>query len=106
MVRIFGAVLNPSMVNYSKAFRYQDYLSQAGGYEQRAIKRKVYVSNANGYTQRTRQFLFFKIYPKVSPGATIFVPSKPIDTNKSDITGPVLLSFTSTLIIALITLLR
>jgi polysaccharide biosynthesis/export protein len=106
LVRIFGAVLNPSMVNYSKSFRYQDYLSQAGGYESRAIKRKVYVSNANGYTQRTRQFLFFRIYPKISPGATIYVPSKPIDTTKSDITGPVLLSFTSTLIIALITLLR
>lgn len=106
LVRIFGAVLNPSMINYSKSFRYDDYLSQAGGYEERAIKRKVYVSNANGYTQRTRQFLFFRIYPKITPGATIYVPSKPIDTNKSDITGPVLLSFTSTLIIALITLLR
>lgn len=106
LVRIFGAVLNPSQINYSANFRYQDYLSQAGGYEERAIKRKVYVSNANGYTQRTRQFLFFRIYPKVSPGATIFVPSKPIDDKKSDITGPVLLSFTSTLIIALITLLR
>jgi polysaccharide export outer membrane protein len=106
LVRIWGAVLNPSMVNYSKSFRYQDYLSQAGGYEERAIKRKVYVSNANGYTQRTRQFLFFRIYPKIAPGATIYVPSKPIDTSKSDITGPVLLSFTSTLIIALITLLR
>lgn len=106
LVRIWGAVLNPSMVNYSKSFRFQDYLSQAGGYEERAIKRKVYVTNANGYTQRTRQFLFFRIYPKVSPGATIYVPSKPIDTSKSDITGPVLLSFTSTLIIALITLLR
>ncbi|MFN8346789.1 MAG: SLBB domain-containing protein [Spirosomataceae bacterium] len=106
LVRIYGAVLNPSIVNYSKSFRYKDYLSQAGGYEERAIKSKVYVSSANGYTQRTRHFLFFKIYPKISPGATIYVPTKPIDNTKSDITGPVLLSFTSTLIIALVTLLR
>lgn len=105
LVRIEGAVLNPSTVNFSKGFNYSDYLSQAGGYGDRARKSKVYVTYANGYTERSKKFFFFNVRPRIQPGSTIFVPYKPKDDRRSDLTGPVLLSFTSTLILAAVTLL-
>lgn len=105
-VRIAGAVLNPSVVNYSNGANFQNYLSQAGGYGDRAEKRKVFVTYANGYTERTRKFLFFNVYPKIKPGSAITVPYKPKDERRSDLTGPVILSFFGTVVIALATLLR
>ena len=106
IVRVVGAVLNPSAVNYSKQSSFQEYLSQAGGFGDRARKRSVYVTYANGYTDRTRKFLFFNIYPRIAPGAVITVPYKPDNKDRSDLTGPVLLSFFSTILIATVTLLR
>jgi polysaccharide biosynthesis/export protein len=106
IVSIGGAVLNPSSINFTKGYNFQAYLSQAGGYDERAQRGRAFITYANGFTQRTRRFLFFKIYPKVEPGSNIYVPFKPIDDKRSDITGPVILSFASTLIIALATILR
>ena len=106
IVSIGGAVLNPSSINFTKGYDFRDYLSQAGGYDERAQRGRAFITYANGFTQRTRKFIFFKVYPKVEPGATIYVPFKPIDDKRSDITAPVILSFTSTLIIALATILR
>lgn len=106
IVSIGGAVLNPSSINFTKGYNFQAYLSQAGGYDEQAQRGRAFITYANGFTQRTRKFLFFKIYPKVEPGSNIYVPFKPIDDKRSDITGPVILSFASTLVIALATILR
>ncbi|AEI50312.1 SLBB domain-containing protein [Runella slithyformis] len=105
LVRIEGAVLNPSTVNFSKGFTYSNYLSQAGGYGDRAKKSRVYVTYANGYTERSRKFLFFNVRPRIQPGSIITVPYKPKDERRSDLTGPVILSFTGTLILAAVTLI-
>ncbi len=105
-VRVAGYVLNPSVVNFNSRFVYNDYLSQAGGYADGATKRKVYVTYANGYTKRTQHFLFFRLNPKILPGSIVTVPGKPKEDKKSDLTAPVILSFTGTLITALILLLR
>jgi len=105
-VRIAGAILNPSVINYDSKFNFQHYLSQSGGFGKDSEKKKVYVTYANGYTERTKKFLFFKKYPKIEPGSTITVPFKVQNNSKSDLTGPVILSFTGTLITALILLLR
>ncbi|MBB3836878.1 protein involved in polysaccharide export with SLBB domain [Runella defluvii] len=106
IVSIGGAVLNPSSINFTKGYDFRDYLSQAGGYQELAQRGRGFITYANGFTQRTRRFLFFRIYPKVEPGSTIYVPFQPVDNKRSDITAPVILSFTSTLIIALATILR
>lgn len=106
IVSIGGAVLNPSSINFTKGYDFRDYLSQAGGYQELAQRGRGFITYANGFTQRTRRFLFFRIYPKVEPGSTIYVPFQPVENKKSDITAPVILSFTSTLIIALATILR
>ena len=106
LVEIAGAVLNQTLVNYSKQFSYEDYVSQAGGYSERARKGKVYVTYSNGYTDRTRKFLFFNVYPKIEPGSVITVPFRPKDERKSEISGPVLLSFVGTMLVVLATIFR
>lgn len=106
IVSIGGAVLNPSSINFTSGYDFNDYLSQAGGYDEQAQRGRAFITYANGFTQRTRKFLFFRMYPKVEPGSNIYVPFKPVDNKKSDITAPVILSFASTLIIALATILR
>ena len=52
------------------------YINRAGGFDNRAKKRRTYVVYANGEVARTKSFLFFKSYPHVEPGSEIIVPSK------------------------------
>jgi hypothetical protein len=53
------------------------YISQAGGFASNASRTNVFIVYANGSVDQTRNFLFFKSYPPVKPGAEIFVPQKP-----------------------------
>ncbi|REA62508.1 polysaccharide export protein [Dyadobacter luteus] len=76
IVRIQGGVYNPSLVNFDPKFSFSDYISQAGGFAERVRKNRIYVSYPNGRTHRTKQFLFFKSYPKVEPGSVVTVPVK------------------------------
>jgi polysaccharide export outer membrane protein len=76
VVRIQGGVYNPSLVNFDPKFSFSEYISQAGGFGERVRKNRVYVSYPNGRTHRTKQFLFFRSYPKVEPGSVVTVPVK------------------------------
>ncbi len=76
-VRIRGEVLYPTRVNYDRAARFKDYISLAGGFSDDARIKKSYIVYANGRAKRTKKFLFFKSFPKVEPGADIFIPERP-----------------------------
>jgi protein involved in polysaccharide export with SLBB domain len=76
MIRIQGGVYNPSVVNFDRSFNFKEYISQAGGYTERARKNRTYVSYPNGRTHRTNKFLFFRSYPRVEPGSVITIPMK------------------------------
>lgn len=75
-VRVNGEVLYPALVRYDKGFNFKDYISGAGGYSERSARKRPYVVYANGSVKGTHSFLFFRNYPKLSPGAEIFVPVK------------------------------
>lgn len=75
-VRISGGVLMPTQIPYSQRLSIKDYLSNAGGLSQDAIKRKIYVLYANGRASSTKHFLFYRTYPQVKPGSEIVVPKK------------------------------
>ncbi|MEJ7589016.1 MAG: SLBB domain-containing protein [Ferruginibacter sp.] len=75
-VRVNGEVLYPALVRYNRRSGFRDYILEAGGYSERSARRKPYVVYANGSIKGTKCFLFFKSYPKLSPGAEIFVPVK------------------------------
>ncbi len=76
-VRLNGELLNPVTTRFVKNTSLRNYISQAGGFSDNARKSKVFIIYANGSIDRTRNFLFFRHYPKVQPGAEIIVPQKP-----------------------------
>jgi protein involved in polysaccharide export with SLBB domain len=76
-VKVTGNVLLTSEIPYdrNKGFRY--YINAAGGIDAKGWKKKAYIIYPNGKADVASSFLFFKNYPKVTPGSQIIVPEKP-----------------------------
>jgi len=75
-VQVFGEIYFPKKVRFDKNIGFRDYIRGAGGYTTQALKRRSYIVYANGEVKNTRKVLFFNSYPKVKPGAEIYVPTK------------------------------
>ncbi|PWV53549.1 protein involved in polysaccharide export with SLBB domain [Chitinophaga sp. S165] len=76
-VQFFGEVYFPKKVRFDKGFTFRNYIRAAGGFTSQALRRRSYIVYANGEVKSTRKMLFFNSYPKVKPGAEIYVPTKP-----------------------------
>lgn len=76
-VRVAGEVTSPLNLRYDKSFSFKDYIYQSGGFLITAKRGRSYVQYPNGERQGVKRFLFFKKYPKIEPGSTIFVSRKP-----------------------------
>jgi protein involved in polysaccharide export with SLBB domain len=83
IVRVNGEVLYPSAVVYDKHKTFSDYVSNAGGFSAKALRRGAYVVYPNGTVKGTGKFLFFNTHPDVKPGSEIYVPQKPAPTGNS-----------------------
>jgi protein involved in polysaccharide export with SLBB domain len=84
-VQVFGEIYFPKKVRFDKGLGFRDYVRGAGGYTTQALKRRSYVVYANGEVKNSRKVLFFNSYPKVKPGAEIYVPSK---KDRKGLSGP------------------
>ncbi len=81
IVIVQGNVQYPINIKYDRAKRdVMDYVDAAGGFGTRPWKRRISVMYQNGKLKRTKNFLFFKFYPKVKPGSVVQVPTKPPPT--------------------------
>ncbi len=69
-VTVNGQVLSPNTVAYLKNKPLKYYISQAGGYADRAKKNRVYVVYMNGMITQA------KGNTRIEPGCEIVVPSK------------------------------
>ena len=69
-VRIDGAVLSPNEITYEPKKSVKYYIEQAGGYSQKARKRKKFMISMNGHIMKANK------HTKVEPGAEIIVPTK------------------------------
>ncbi len=76
-VEVRGEVLAPSLIRYDKSMSLKQYINGSGGFTSEAKKNKTYVIYANGEVKSTKNFLFFKNYPRLEPGSVILVPPKP-----------------------------
>ncbi|WP_092460838.1 SLBB domain-containing protein [Thermoflavifilum thermophilum] len=94
-VQINGEVLYPSSTPFEKGRGVKYYISRAGGFSLNAKKNRVYVLYANGFVKGTGHFLFIRDYPKVEPGAQIFVPRKP---ERQKVTVGEVFGFTSSVV--------
>lgn len=75
-VQLYGEVYFPKKVRFDKNFSFRDYIRGAGGFTATSLKRRSYIVYANGEVKSTRKVLFFNRYPKVKPGAEIYVPPR------------------------------
>ncbi len=107
-IKVSGAVQNPVYLSFNQSKSLNDYLSEAGGLTDGAIKSQIYVKNANGKSAKVKKFLFFRNFPTLGAGAEIIVPEYPKDRKKGLTTGEVisLTSSLTTVTIALLTLIR
>lgn len=76
MVQVFGAVHLSKKMVHTSGLSLRDAIAEAGGFTESAKKKEVYVVYANGKVAATKQFLFFRNYPSLRPGAEIYVPEK------------------------------
>lgn len=76
-VRLNGALLYPVTTRYQNRLNLKGYVAQAGGFANNASKSNVFVVYANGSVDQTRNYLLFRSYPRIEPGAEIIVPLKP-----------------------------
>ncbi|MBB5636604.1 protein involved in polysaccharide export with SLBB domain [Pedobacter cryoconitis] len=75
-VRVTGEVLRPTNIVYSSNKSMKQYINGAGGFTYNANKKSAYIQYANGSVDAGSKFLFFNNYPRVKPGAEIFVPKQ------------------------------
>nr|WP_294901397.1 SLBB domain-containing protein [uncultured Pedobacter sp.] len=87
-VKVSGEVLSPNTVVFSKNRSFRSYISHAGGFGQKALKRRSYIIYANGSVRSTKKFLFFNNFPIVTTGSEIFVPKK--EEKKALTTGEII----------------
>jgi protein involved in polysaccharide export with SLBB domain len=82
-VKVSGMVIKPSLIQFKNGQSLKTYVEKSGGFAETSKKAKIYVAYANGDIKTVKHFLFFKRYPKLAPGATIFVPAKPVKEKMS-----------------------
>ncbi len=84
-VTINGAVMYPNTILYQKGSSLSYYIEQAGGFGNRALKRRVYVIYMNGMVSRLKR----RMGNAIEPGCEIIVPSKKgrKKTVEADVTG-------------------
>ncbi len=82
IVSIRGNVQNQINIKFNKEqTSVMNYIDAAGGFGNRPWRKRITVKYQNGRLKSTKNFLFFKFYPKVKPGCTIKVPVRPDGPN-------------------------
>ncbi|RAJ33480.1 SLBB domain-containing protein [Pedobacter cryoconitis] len=105
-VKVTGEVLRPTNIVYSPNKSMKQYINGAGGFTYNANKKSAYIQYANGSVDAGSKFLFFNNYPRVKPGAEIFVPKR-APREKFGIAGIATVSAAlSSIITALVLILR
>lgn len=89
--RAFEIITAPLIANglintaYTPGKRADWYIHHyTAGFGKNAKRTRVTVEQPNGKINHTRNHLFFKSYPKVTPGSTITVGSKPVKEKKAE----------------------
>ncbi len=103
-VLVSGEVLYPIKVNINNANSLRGFVSNAGGFSSKALKRKSYIVYANGTVKATNNFLFFKFYPKVKPGCEIVIPKREVRKPVSVLEVTTIASTLTTLVFLIVSL--
>jgi protein involved in polysaccharide export with SLBB domain len=75
-VQMYGEVYFPKKVRFEKTYSFREYIRSAGGFTALALRRRSYIIYPNGEVKSTRKVLVFNSFPKVKPGAELYIPTK------------------------------
>lgn len=110
-VHISGEVQEPKTISFTGTQTFNALIRESGGITSEGSSRRAYVRYPNGISKSTRNFLIWKIRPRLVPGAEIVVPMKPLRSQEgwsiaelSVFTSS--LASVSTMAIAIVQLLR
>lgn len=70
-IKISGDVMVPNTVTFQPELKLKDYIELAGGYGERANKKKAFIVYMNGMVARAKK------NTPIEPGCQIIIPSKP-----------------------------
>ena len=84
-IEVSGSVQKATAMSYRRGLTTIAAINAAGGFGLDAKKSRVYVVYQNGSINSTKSFLFFKNYPRLLPGAKVFVPKKGEKTNRTSV---------------------
>lgn len=85
VVSVTGEVFKPVALQFRPGAALKYYVSSAGGFSSKAKRSKSFVVYSNGRSKRTSSLLgIVKFYPRLTPGATVVIPSKPAREGKFD----------------------
>lgn len=104
IVQVRGEVQVPINIKFEKqnsSVKY--YIGAAGGYGDNPWRSRINVKYANGKVAKTKNFLFFRKFPKVKEGSTVRVPERPKRENKIDLKD--ILTITTTFLTTAATLI-
>ena len=95
-VIISGEVQQEGIINIDKPISAKAAIESVGGFTNKSIKKNVYVEYQNGLRKVTRNFLFFKLYPRVFPGSKVVVPQE--DENRDRTSVGEIVGYTTSLV--------
>ncbi len=75
-VNVRGAVQSNITVTFDGNIKYKHYINLAGGFKENVKRNKSYITYANGMNQPVKNYILFRKYPKVEPGATLVAVPK------------------------------
>lgn len=77
VVTVSGEVQKIVAVQYNRSFSMRKYIDQAGGFSYDANRKRIFVIYPSGKSGVVKHPLgIFRLYPKITPGSTVFVPKK------------------------------
>jgi len=82
---ISGALQQDGIINIDRPISAKKAIDYVGGFTEKSLKKGVYVEYQNGLRKVTKNFLFFKFYPRVYPGSKVVVPEKDENKNKTSV---------------------
>jgi protein involved in polysaccharide export with SLBB domain len=99
-VKINGAVMYPNTVTYKKGEKLSYYIDQAGGYSDKAKKKKTFVIYMNGTVAKVKS----GSKNAIQPGSEIIIPTKD-DSNRLTVAQMITVGSTATSALTVVALL-
>lgn len=94
-VQAFGGVNIQKKVNFYPGLRTRKLIKESGGFAENANRSGTYILYPDGKIRTANSYLFFRTYPKLVPGAELYVPIK---KNKRGLTTAEIMGISSSVI--------